>query len=394
MLNNDALSARWFPFISASAVFLVSTVMVMLGPILLPLAADLHTSVALTAQLAAVTSLVWGLSAITVGPVSDTYGRRRVLLSGMLLMSLFLGCSTLATSYGQMFFARILTGFAAAMIPPTCYAACADQLSPGQSSRAMSWSMAAGVLGGALGQPAIAWLADLGSWHTPFLALSAALALLSAGVWAVFPHRALASHESKSFFAHFREVSASGVPFWLLLSVNFLLQSASWGTMSFLPAYLMQTYHLPLGAITLPLLLNGLGIMAGAIAGGPLATHPRRTAVIVSTLPLGGLLIAIAYVMPLSIWATVSLTAAAGGMLIVSQPMVMTMLLSLAGEARGTATGIYSLSTQFGAMSGTALAGVLLAFGGFSYIGISCLAIGIIASAVMTCAIKALPRRV
>src|SRR5262249_17751325 len=64
----------------AAAIFLAMTVGLMLGPLLVALATAFHTSVAVTGQLTAATALTWGLTALLAGPVSDTYGRRRLLL--------------------------------------------------------------------------------------------------------------------------------------------------------------------------------------------------------------------------------------------------------------------------------------------------------------------------
>jgi len=59
----------------------------MLGPLLVALAAAFHTSVAAAGQLAAAINLSWALTALFAGPISDTYGRRRVGLMGLLIMA-------------------------------------------------------------------------------------------------------------------------------------------------------------------------------------------------------------------------------------------------------------------------------------------------------------------
>src|SRR5262249_19094862 len=72
----------------AAPIVLAMTVGLMLGPLLVALATAFHTSVAVTGQLTAATALPWGLTALLAGPVSDTYGRRRLLLTGLLLLML------------------------------------------------------------------------------------------------------------------------------------------------------------------------------------------------------------------------------------------------------------------------------------------------------------------
>ena len=389
MLNNAALSRKYFPLITTTAVALVSTVMVMMGPLLVPLAADLHTSVAVAGQLATVTSLIWGFAAIPVGPISDRYGRKRVLLTGLVLMSLCLSVAAFAASYGFMFAARVMSGLAAAMIPPTCYAAIGDMEASVYTSRVMGWTIAGGMLGAALGMPMISWLATLGSWRTPFTELGIVAGLTAIVVWAVFPPSAPSTAQGKSLISYYADASAKGSLFWLLLTVNFLMQAGSWGIVSYLPAYLMQTYHQPMGGITLPLVLNGLGVMCGALTGGRMAANAHRGIIVISAFVAGGILFAVAFSIPLSLWATVTMTAIAGGLFILSQPLNLTMVVALAGEARGTAAGMFALSTQIGAMTGAALGGALLTLGGFGYVGVGCLMMGVAAAIVMARAIRA-----
>src|SRR2546422_333419 len=71
----------------SAAVFLTLVSVLMLGPLLVGLAHEFQTSVALVGQLVAATAITWGITAPLAGPVSDTYGRRQMLLTGLLLMT-------------------------------------------------------------------------------------------------------------------------------------------------------------------------------------------------------------------------------------------------------------------------------------------------------------------
>ena len=109
---------------------MVRAVMVMLGPLLVALANDFGTSIAGSGQLAAATFVTFGITAPLVGPISDTYGRRPVLLIGVLLMALGVLGSGAAWSYGSLMATRLITGVGLAMLPPTIMAALADNLPP------------------------------------------------------------------------------------------------------------------------------------------------------------------------------------------------------------------------------------------------------------------------
>ena len=67
----------------SAALFLVRAVAMIMGPLLVALAAAFETSLAATGQLAPAIGISWGITAPLVGPVSDVYGRRRVSLTGL-----------------------------------------------------------------------------------------------------------------------------------------------------------------------------------------------------------------------------------------------------------------------------------------------------------------------
>src|SRR5215831_17567798 len=134
---------RWFPtlllVLLAVAGFLTMTVALMLGPLLVALASEFHTSVAMTGQLAAATAITWGLTAFLAGPVSDTYGRRLMLLLGLMLMTLGTLSAALAPNYGVLLACRFLTGVGAALIPANSLATVADLFPPDQHGKTMGW---------------------------------------------------------------------------------------------------------------------------------------------------------------------------------------------------------------------------------------------------------------
>jgi len=134
----------------AAAAFMVRAVMLMLGPLLVALADDFGTSIAVAGQLAAATFITWGITAPLVGPISDTYGRRPVLLIGVLLMALGVLGSGAAWSYGSLMATRLITGVGSAMLPPTIMAALADNLPPEKVGKAVGFITASSWVGLAL----------------------------------------------------------------------------------------------------------------------------------------------------------------------------------------------------------------------------------------------------
>ena len=376
------LSPRVLVAFLAAAVFLVRTAALMLGPLLVALAAAFHTSLAAAGQLAAAINLSWALTALVVGPVSDTYGRRRVGLTGLLIMAVGIGGSMLAWNYGALLACRLLTGVGAAMIPPNSMAAIADHFAPAQRGRPMSLLISASFLGPVLAIPLVALLGGLWGWRLPFGVVGGLCAVLWVCQWVWWPRQARPAGQPVAFWARFTTISRS-VGIWHVLGANALYQMAAFGLFTYLAAFLIHTYGIRMGDTALPLALVFLGAMAGSILGGIVAGRAWRIVGVALTLGGGGVLGGLAFVVGMSPWLTVLLASAGAVHLTVFEPVTWVLTAELAGESRATANGMLATSNQLGAMIGASVGGVVLAFWGFSLVGVFCLSAAVVAALVI-----------
>ena len=365
-----------------AVIFLAHLSVLMLGPLLVGLAHEFQTSVASVGQLAAGTAITLGIIAPLAGPVSDTYGRRLMLLMGLLLMALGILGSVLAWDYGTLLAFRLLTGGGAAMVPPNCLAAIAEVFPPTARGKAIGWLVSATGVSAAFGVPLVACLLDAGGWRLPFYVIGTASLVVWILVWVWFPRSQRQSDQALAFFAHYRAVSTD-VMFWYVLTANALQQMVFFGMFTYLAAYLMQTYHLPAGDTALPLALAGVGVIVGAIVGGRIAGHRRRLAWFAMACWGSGLLAAVVFTARVSPWATVALACGTAGLARISSAVTPTLLLELAGSSRTTATGLFAMSNQIGAFGGPAIGGLMLALGGFPRVGLFCLGVSVIAAMVI-----------
>ena len=62
----------------ALGMFFTQSASLMLAPLLVAMANEFDTLVAVAGQLATATFAAWGVSVVTVGPLSDSFGRRPV----------------------------------------------------------------------------------------------------------------------------------------------------------------------------------------------------------------------------------------------------------------------------------------------------------------------------
>jgi predicted MFS family arabinose efflux permease len=366
----------------SAGVFLVRTVWLMLGPLLVELAAAFQTSVAVTGQLAGAIGLSWGITAPLVGPVSDTYGRRKVGLTGLLLMAIGTLGSVLAWSYGVLLACRLLTGVGAAMIPPNSIATIADHFPPAQRGTPISVLISASFFGVVIGTPLVALLAGIGGWRWPFYGVGALLIAVWVLQWRWFPRRTHPAAPSFAFVAHFREATRS-LGIWYVLAANVCYQVAALGIFTYLAANLRHTYGMTARETVVPLALVGMGAMAGSLIGGRVAGHARRLMIAATALCAGGVVGGAAFMVPAASWVAILLSCAGVLLLTIFEPVTWTLAAEFAGDSRATANGLLATSNQLGAIGGASAGGLVLALGGFPLVGVFCLGSAIASAAVV-----------
>jgi predicted MFS family arabinose efflux permease len=366
----------------SAALFLARTVFMMMGPLLVALAAAFDTSVAAAGQLAAAIGISWGITAPLVGPISDVYGRRRVGLAGLVLMTAGILGSALAWSYWALLTCRLITGVGAAMIPPNSMAAIADHFPPAQRGTPISILLCVSFFGVAIGTPAVAVLVEMGGWRLPFYVVGALLVAVWGLQWYWFPQRTLEAR-TMSFFAHFREAGRS-IRLWYVLVANIFYQTAALGIFVYLVAFLIHTYGMKQGETALPLAAVGTGAMLGSLLGGYVAGRHYRLAWAALALLLGGVCVSVALTVSVSPWTAIILCCASALLLTIFEPVTWALAAEFAEEARATANGLLATSNQLGIIGGASVGGLVLALGGFPLVGFFCLGAAASASAIVT----------
>jgi predicted MFS family arabinose efflux permease len=344
----------------------------MLGPLLVVLADEFDTSVAVAGQLAAVTFVTWGITAPLVGPFSDTYGRRPVLLTGLAILAIGVLGSATAWSYNSLIAFRLLTGVGAAMIPPTLAATVADILPEADRGRGVGFLAGSSWLGVALGVPVVALVGDVWGWRIPFYA-TGFLLLMNLGVmWVLLPRVGRPAGRDLAFLSRFKDIGRNAAP-WHVMIANALQQTALIGLMTYFAAYLIQDYGFDEGATSFPLVLIGTGAFFGSILGGLIAGRTYRLLGVAIASLGGGLGVGAIFSLGAPIWVVVASSLVASVLLTVSMPVLMILMLELAGPSRATASGMFGASNQLGSVIGASIGGVMLSIGDFAAVGLFCL---------------------
>jgi MFS family permease len=155
--------------------------------ILIAVLPELKTEFGLTnGQLALLGSVffwVYAVGAFIVGRVGDSVRRTRVIIVGLIFWSIATGLSALATGFALLLSMRALVAVGESAYYPTATALIGDWHKPAMRSRALSIHQTAVFAGAGLGAVATGYIAQMLSWHAPFLIFGATGLLHAVVLW-------------------------------------------------------------------------------------------------------------------------------------------------------------------------------------------------------------------
>ena len=351
------------------AIFLTVTAVAMPGPLLVDLSIALDTTVPVAGQLITIAAATWGLTAIIVGPFSDTYGRKPILLLGTCLLSTGAFGIGLAPSLTVAMGFSVLVGMGGGMVPPTCIALAGDAFTDRRRPMSIAILTAAPGMSSLLGVPLAAILGDFAGWRFSFFTIGSALALSTLLLLALVPnHRPQKAR--LDLISRLRWVATFPVP-WYIAGANIMARIA-WGVIiTFLPVFLIVTYNLEIAEVALPIGIVALGTTAAPLIGGRIGRARRRlpiTAALLlsATIPGAGI-----FLLSWGLWFSVAI-AGLYMLLIVPVTTVLSILCAeTGGDSRGTLAGVISSSNWGGAAAGAAIGGLLVAqinYGALSFL--------------------------
>ena len=351
----------------------------MVPPLLVEISSDLEISVAVAGQLATATFAAWGLSVVSVGPLSDSFGRRPVALAGMLLLCVSVIASAFAPNIETFLVLRVLTGLGAGTLPPNAVGAISDVISPERRAQAVGALLAISLLSTALSVPIVALLADGIGWRFTFIVAGALVGTGLVTNWLWFPRDS--GERVRDLVIFSRYWSLLSMPFFrLALTINLTHRIAYWAVVSFFAAFLIQTYGVDVRFVALPLAIAAIGQVSGSYGGGILATKMSRGLIIGAVTVSGGVCGFLFFTVDLNLWAAVVVATVATGLLSIPFPLLVAASTEYSGESKATGVGLMGFSNQSGGMLGGAIAGALLANVGYEAIGYLCLGVAVVSS--------------
>jgi MFS family permease len=254
--------------------------LVLFSFLLIPIGRDLKLPNGDQAILLGVALGASGLGGILFGYLADVYGRRRVMTWTILVYSLGTGLTALSTGFWSVLGFRLVTGLGVGGEWAVGHALLAESTPRGMRGRASALLQAGEPMGvglaavvGFLVTPLVGWRAVLvGSAATVLLAYVARRHLPESDLWAAQREQSLSPAAALRLMWQRRLTSLAGRGF--LLGVFKL--GTYWTCYTWLPKFLQEQFHQPVGRSTLWMLTSQLGQFLGMLAFGALADRYGR----------------------------------------------------------------------------------------------------------------------
>ena len=170
---------------------------------------------------------------------------------------------------------------------------------------------------------------------------------------------------------------------WYVLIANTAQQATLLGLMTYFAAYMIEGYGWDEANTAPGLALLGVGAVIGSFAGGVLAGRTRSLEWLAAISLAGGVVTGLLFALDLSAWIVVAMAFVASVLVSVSMPVLMTLIMHLAGQSRGTAGGMFSTSNQAGGVVGASAGGLMLSLGGYSSVGLLYLVAAVLSASVI-----------
>jgi len=159
--------------------FSTTPVSVILSLLLIEIGTTFGQSVGVTGQISTVRSFTAFVSSLIMGLLSVRYKQKKLLLTGLFILSLgIMGCY-LSPSFTLLLLFYIIIGFGTAMIMPMTTSLVAKHLPLERRTSAIGMMTATLAVSMVIGTPIIQYISDFGGWRQPYLFYALPFAVLS-----------------------------------------------------------------------------------------------------------------------------------------------------------------------------------------------------------------------
>jgi predicted MFS family arabinose efflux permease len=272
-------------------VFAASSQVMIISPILPRIGEAFGVNQAKLGWLVSVYAAMLTLFALITGPVSDKFGRRRILLIGTIFLAAALYLHGLAQSFYALLVMRALAGVGGGMLSGAAVAYVGDYFPYDRRGWANGWIMSGIALGQILGVPIGGALADFFDFRVPFVLFAVLMTLATLLIVFYVPQpdvqRSTARLSVGSALRGYADLFR--MPHPRRAALSYLLMFFAIGFyVVFLPTWLEEAIGLS-GTETASLFIVGglTNVVTGPIAGKLSDRIGRKPLIVISCLAMG-----------------------------------------------------------------------------------------------------------
>jgi MFS family permease len=241
-------------------------------------------------QITGILSIAWGISGFFMGKLSDRIGRRRVVVSAMVVFSLLVGISGLASGLGMLLLVRAVMGLADGAYTPPSIIATIEASKPARHGLNLGiQQMMLPLFGLGIAPLLVTQLLQVVDWRWIFILVTPPGLVVAFLLWRVLRDPTLAEeavhtvthdvspHRWTDVF-NYRNVPLNmvGMLCWLTCLIV---------TSALLPSYLADYLHLGMGQMGYVLSAIGFGASAGTLIMPAVSDRiGRKPVMLISTL--------------------------------------------------------------------------------------------------------------
>jgi len=328
---------------------------------------DLHLSEMQFGFVMAAFTFGYALMQIPGGRLADRIGSRPLLVTALVVWSVFTALTGLATSLTSLIAVRVLFGIGEGIENGAQFKLIGDNFAARERSSASAFFLTALPLGSAAAAPAATWLLGRVGWHALFFWFSLP-GLLVAGLLFLF----LPTGKAEVVHSDVRDRAGQELGWgdalrrrssWLAFSAYLFFNVAFWGFIGWMPSYLSQSRHIELKALgmvaSLPYLCGFVGMVAlGKLGAG--AFFGRRAALIAVSYLLAAVFLCVTFTATTVPRCVAGLSLAAFFLYGGFGPFWAVTLDLIPDGMRGAFTGFVNFGGQIGGFAAPIVVGALV----------------------------------
>jgi MFS transporter, DHA1 family, multidrug resistance protein len=346
------------------------------------IASALGTSVSMVGQVATLTMLAMAIAGLFSGPVADHIGHRRSMVGGLILMAVAAGMLSASVHIAMLLTAGLVGGIGISMTYGVAMGVVATTFQGDQRRKALGMTQGFASTATIVCAPILTLIATLAVWRGSHLFMMLAIFAAAAIVYNTMPCDARKLREPVSP----RVVLRAYAPLWQSRpTLRLFLASGTRGILSmgaaiYIGAFYVDRYGMSLSEVGIASAIEGLGLVAGSVAGGTLASRFRLRPLFAAAMCLIGAGWFAVYALQPPVLAAVA-TVVGITFLIGVTMTVLTSLIAEESPCGPATTMVLNISAiGFGAAIGAAYGGILIGAGGYAAFGIGTIPFAIVSS--------------